>query len=112
MLLEYERAMHRIASHHFLRNLRRIIIRILPIIFALHLLNDRLHFLLLPLPLLLSHLRLASEELLVWLTVTAAESVPQGRELAVVVVEVEVVHCVACSSVEDWGVGNVFAVVD
>lgn len=87
------------------------LIPITPIVIALDLLHDRLHLLHLPLPLLLAHLRLAAEELLVGLAVGAAETVPERRELAVVVVEVEVVHGVAGGAVDEGGVGYVFAII-
>lgn len=87
------------------------LIPITPIIIALHLLNHRLHLRALPFPLRFTHLALAAEELGVGLAVRAEEAVRQRRELAVVVVEVEVVHGVAGGAVDDGGVSYVFAVV-
>ena len=97
-------------SKHLLTNPPRLI-PIAPIIISLNLPNDRLHLLALPFPLRLTHLALAAEELGVRLAVGAEKAVGQRRELAVVVVEVEVVHRVAGGAVDDGGVGYVFAVV-
>lgn len=66
----------------------------------------------LKLPLGLAHLLLLVEEIGVGLTVGAAEAVPEGGVLAVVVVEVEMVHGVAGGAIEDGAVGHVLAVVD
>ena len=55
----------------------------------------------LPFPFCLTHLALATEELLVGLAVGAAHAVPQRGELAIIVIEVEVVHGVAGGSVYD-----------
>ena len=64
------------------------------------------------LPLLLTHLSLATEQLLVGLAVAPTQAVPQGRELAVVVVEVQVVHRVAGGSIDDGAVGHILAVMN
>lgn len=82
------------------------------IVFAFNFLNHLLHLGDLTLPFLLSHLGFSSEKLLVWLAVAASESVPQCCVLTVIVVEVQVVHGVASSTVQDWAVGNVFAIVN
>lgn len=63
-------------------------------------------------PLLLAHLGLASEELFVRLAVAATHAIPQGGKLAVVVIEVEMVHCVTRRAVHQGTVGDVFAVMD
>lgn len=83
-----------------------------PVILTLDLLDKLLHLLDLAIPLILGHLCLATEQLLVGLAVAAAQSVPQGRELAVVEVEVEMVHRVAGGAVDDGAVVDVLAVVD
>lgn len=62
------------------------------VVLALDVLDDALHLLGLALPLGLGELGLRVEELLVGLAVGAAEAVPEGGELAVVVVEVEMVQ--------------------
>lgn len=85
---------------------------IAPVILALDLVLDLLRLLGLLLPLLGAHLSLAPEEFLIWHAVAAAKTVPEGGELAVVVVEIEVVHCVAGSAVDDGAVSHVLAVVD
>ena len=85
---------------------------ILAVVVALDILEDGLHLLGLALPLVLGHLGLPPEELLVGLAVAATQTVPEGGELAVVVVEVEMVHGVAGGAVDDGAVGDVLAVVD
>ncbi|KAH3673462.1 hypothetical protein WICPIJ_009773 [Wickerhamomyces pijperi] len=52
------------------------------------------------------------EQLGFWLSVRVTQSVPQGGELTVVVVEVQVVDGVASSTVDDRVVGHVLTVVD
>jgi hypothetical protein len=59
-----------------------------------------------------AHLQLLLEELVVGLPVAAAEAIPEGGELSIVEVEIQVVHGVASGAVDDRVVGNVFAVVD
>lgn len=83
-----------------------------PIVFAFNLLPDDLHLLNLLVPLSLAHLELFAEKLIVRLAITATNAIPQRRELAVVVVEVQMVHSVAGSAVDDRIVSVVFAVVD
>lgn len=63
-------------------------------------------------PLALAHLQLLLEELVVWLPVRSTKTVPESEELSVVVVEVEMVHSVACGTVDDRRVVCVLAVVD
>ena len=70
-----------------------------------------LHLLALLLPLHFAHLALPAEELLVGFPVAAAQTIPNGGELAVIIIEVEMVHRVAGGAVEDLRVGHVFAVV-
>lgn len=82
------------------------------IILALDILHNLLHLLGLPRPLLSGHLRLPAEQRLVGPAVAAAQAVPQRGILAVVIVEVQVVHGVAGGAVEDRAVGGVLAVVD
>ena len=82
------------------------------IIGAFDFLDNVLHLLDLALPLGSAHLGLAAEELVVGLAVAATETVPEGGELSVVVVEVQVVHGVAGGAVDDGAVGDVFTVVD
>lgn len=78
---------------------------------ALDICNDLLHLRDLFFPLFGRHLGLLIEELHIRLSVRTEEAVPEGRILAVIVVEVEVMHCVAGGAVDDRGVGNVFTVV-
>ena len=82
------------------------------VIATLDFLDNFLHLLDLTIPLLLAHLTLTSEELIIWLFVAATEAVPEGGVLTVVVVEVQVVHGVASSTVNYRRVGDVLAVVD
>lgn len=74
--------------------------------------DDALHLSRLPLPLLLPHLRLALEELIVGFSVAAAQTIPQRGELAIIIVEVEMVHRVARGAIDDGRIGHVFPVVD
>jgi hypothetical protein len=60
------------------------------VVLALDLADALLHLANLPLPLLLTHLALAAEQLVVGLAVAAAQAVPERGVLAVVVVKVEV----------------------
>lgn len=85
---------------------------VLAVVFAFHCFENCLHFLGLSLPFGFIHLRLAPEEFLVGLPVAATETVPQCGELSIIVVEVEVVHRVASSPVDDRAVGNIFSVVN
>lgn len=82
------------------------------VVLALDLFHELLHLLSLLAPLVLAHLLLLVEEVLVGLAVGATKTVPERRVLAVVVVEVEVVHGVAGGAVDDGAVGHVLAVVD
>jgi hypothetical protein len=82
------------------------------IVAAFDFLDNVFHFLDLALPLGRSHLGLAAEELVVGLAVAATETIPEGGELSVVVVEVQMVHGVASGTVDDRAVGDVFTVVD
>lgn len=83
-----------------------------PIILAFHLDHFLLHLFRLSIPLFLAHLRLLVEELHIWLPVASTQSVPERRVLAVVVVEVQVVHRVASGTVDHGTVRNVLSVVD
>jgi hypothetical protein len=83
-----------------------------PLVLALDLFDQLLHLDDLSVPLVGRHLSFLDEQLGVRLAVGAAEAVPQRRELAVVVVEVQVVHGVAGGAVDDGRVGDVLAVVD
>jgi len=65
-----------------------LVLEVDAVVDALDLLGHGLHFLSLALPLFGGHLLLAAEELLVGLAVGTAEAVPEGGELAVVVVKV------------------------
>lgn len=92
--------------------LRLFLGQVLAVILTLNFLEDSLHLLGLSLPLLLVHFCLATEKFFVGLPVATAHAVPQGGELSIVVVEVEMVHGVAGGSVDHRAVGNVFTVVD
>jgi len=60
----------------------------------------------------LSHLCLAPEEFIVWLSVAAPETVPESGKLPIVVVEVEMVHSVASGAIDHGTVGNIFTVMN
>ena len=89
---------------------RRLLL-VIPIIISLDLFLKLLHLLRLPLPLCPAHLRLSVEQFIVRLPVATTQSVPQCGELPVVIFKVKVVHCVACSAVDNVGVGYVFTIV-
>jgi len=71
-----------------------------------------LHLSGLAVPLVGRVLGLLLEELLVGHSVRSSQTVPERRVLAVVVVEVQVVHGVARRAVQDRAVGYVLAIVD
>ena len=52
-------------------------------------------------PLVLAHFELLLEELVVGLAVAATQTVPEGCELSVVIVEVQVMHGMAGGAVDD-----------
>ena len=82
------------------------------VVIALDILENGFHLLCLFLPFFLVHLGLATEKLLIGHPVAASQAIPEGSELSVVVVEVEMVHGVAGSSVDHGAVGNIFTIVD
>lgn len=82
------------------------------VVFALNLNNHSLHFLGLSLPLFIAHFGLLGEQLVVWLAVAATKAIPESGELAVVIVEVQVVHRVASGAVDDRAVSHVFTIVN
>ena len=84
---------------------------VVPVLGTLDLQLHFLYLLSLSCPLLLPHLGLAAEQLLVRLTVAAAQAVPQSGELAVVVVEVQMVHRMTGGAIDEGRVGDVFTVV-
>lgn len=105
----------RTALLHFLRLLPHAHLfsrAVRPVVLALDLLDQLLHLNDLPVPLVGGHLGLLDEQLRVRLAVRTTETIPEGGELAVVVVEVQVVHGVASGAVDDGRVGDVLAVVD
>lgn len=83
-----------------------------PIILTLDLLDNLLHLIDLLLPRRRAHLLLLLEQVIIGLPVAAAEAIPQGGELTVVVVEGEVVNRMAGGAVNNGVVGVVLAVVD
>lgn len=92
--------------------LRLFLSQVLAVILTLNVLKDSLHLLGLSLPLFLVHLCLTAEKFFVGLPVATPHAVPQGGELSIVVVEVEMVHGVTGGSVDHRAVGNVFTIVD
>lgn len=92
--------------------LRRLIAYVLAIIISFNRLEDGFHLLGLLFPLLLGHLGLATEKLLVWFAITTSQTIPEGSELSVVIVEVEVMHRVASGAIDDGAVGDVLAIVN
>ena len=71
-----------------------------------------LHFLALPFPFFLPHFRLPSKQLLIRLSITTSQSIPQRSELAIVEVKVEMMHGVASCAIDDWAVSDVLTVVN
>nr|GFD55168.1 hypothetical protein [Tanacetum cinerariifolium] len=63
-------------------------------------------------PLALAHLELLLEQLVIRLSVAAAHAVPERCKLAVVVVEVQVVHGMARSAVDDRRVVCILSIMD
>lgn len=82
------------------------------VVLALNCGDHLLHLLDLATPFIGGHLGLLFEQLFVRLPVAATQSVPQSGELTVVVVEIQVVHSVAGSTIDDGAVRHVLAVVD
>lgn len=82
------------------------------VIISLHSLQNGFHLLGLAFPFLITHLGLPSEELLIGFAVATTQTIPQSSELAVVVVEVEVMHSVTGGSVHNRAVGDVLAIMD
>ena len=77
------------------------LVPVIPIINALHVLDDLFHLFGLTLPFRFAHFAFPLEEFLIWLTVTPAKTIPEGRELAIIVVEVQMVHGVAGGPIDD-----------
>lgn len=65
-----------------------LLLVICTVILAFNLLLDSLHLSNLPLPLLLTHLALPSEQLVIRFAVTTSQTIPQRSILSVVVVEI------------------------
>ena len=84
---------------------------VISIVVALDILLDILHFFALPLPLGFAHFTFPAKQFLVWLPVGAAQSIPQREELAIVVVEIEMMHCVACRTVDYRRISYIFPVI-
>lgn len=92
--------------------LNSLLTKITTIVTTLDFLKNGFHFLGLFFPFFLSHLRLTLEELFIWLAIAASKSVPQGCVLSVIVVEVQMVHGVARSAVDDGAICDIFTVVN
>lgn len=71
------------------------------VVLALDLLDHLIDCLGLLFPFALAHLELLLEQLVVGLPVAATHAVPERRELAVIVVEVQMVHGMASGAVDD-----------
>lgn len=79
---------------------------------ALNFLNDVVHLTGLLLPQVLGHFGLFLEELGIWFAITSSQSIPEGGELAIVDVEVQMMPGVAGSAIDDGRVGVILSVVD
>ena len=98
---------------HSLRLFTLLFIRqIRPLILALDLFHNCLHLLGLPGPLVLAHLGLLLEQRLIRLPIAATQAIPQRRELAVIVVEVQMMHRVARGAINNRRIRDILAVVD
>lgn len=82
------------------------------VIISLYSLQNGFHLLSLAFPFLVTHLSLPPEEFLIGFAVATTQTIPQGSELAVVVVEVEVMHCMTGGAVHNRTVGDVFAIMN
>ncbi len=78
----------------------------------LHLVNDMLHLLALLLPCARVHFQLLVKELRVRPSVAAAQPVPQGSVLSVIVVEVEMVDRMTGSRVDECIIRQVLSIVN
>ena len=82
-----------------------------PIVRAFHLLYQFLCPASLSLPFLLPHLEIAVEQLVVRHAVAASDPIPECEELAVIVIEVEMMQSMAGRAIDDRGSSRVFAVI-
>jgi hypothetical protein len=60
----------------------------------------------------MAHLQIFPEKFVVGLPVAATQTIPQGSELAVIKIEVEMMHGVASGTVDNGIIGNVFTIVN
>lgn len=82
-----------------------------PVIRPFNFLDQFLGFARLALPFLLAHLEVAIKEFVVRQPVASANAIPEGEELAIVVVEVEVVQSMAGRAIDEWVARSVFTVI-
>ena len=86
--------------------------QILTIIITLDGLQNLFHLLGLSGPFFLADLGLTTEKFIIRLAVAPSKAIPQSRELAVVIVEVEMVHGMTGGTIDDGAVGHIFPIVD
>lgn len=85
---------------------------VVAVIISLHSLQNGFHLLGLAFPFLITHLGLPSEEFLIGFAIATTQTIPQGSELPVVVVEVEVMHGMTSGSVHNRAVGDILAIMN
>lgn len=82
-----------------------------PVVRPFNLLDQFLRLARLSFPFLLAHLEITIEEFIVGQPVAATKPVPESKELAVIVVEVEMVQSMAGRAIDDGVTRGVFAVI-
>lgn len=73
---------------------------------------DTFHLLGLPFPFFTCSLGLFLEQFWVRLSIASTKTIPERRKLAVIVVEVQVVHGVAGGPIDDGRIGNILPIMD
>jgi len=89
-----------------------ILYSVTPVVIAFNILDNALHFLSLSLPLFLSHLAFSVEKLCIRFSVASAHPIPDCGVLSIIVVEVQVVHSVASSTVENGTICNILTIMN
>ena len=84
---------------------------VISIIVTFNNLLNLFHLPALPFPFRFAHLTLALEQFVIRFAVRSSHAVPQSGELTIVVIEIEMVHGMTSSTIDEWGVGNVLAII-
>lgn len=109
--ISIQKKMYEISSKKHLYALLGVVSVFTLIITTFHLFDNGLHLIDLLLPLGLCHLLFGIEQGGVWTSVTSAESVPESGELAVVVVEIQMMICMAGGTIDCWVIGDILSVI-